>query len=209
MYYGNMNNPEAFEAKDQYFFGSEMIVAPITEPARPGTTQVEKRVWLPDGRWVNFFTGEELPGGGWHLTRADLEDIPCYAKPGAIIPLGPVAAWGGLDNPTTLDVFVFPGADNQFNLFEDDGGTTDYLRGKYCITRFSLKADRFTIHPAEGDLALIPPDRTYRIHLRGVEGSVSASIPGSYDPSTRTFSMDPFTLSSKEGRSVQFKLSSS
>ena len=168
MYYGANSNAAAFEAKDQYYFGSELIVAPITAPSNPKTGSATKRVWFPPGAWTNFFTGGQVTGGQWRDVTAALEDIPVYAKAGAIIPLAPKVTWGGLDNPTELDIYIFPGADNTFDLYEDDGETTDYQHGKYAITRFSLKDGVFTVHPTQGDLSVIPARRTYRIHLRGV-----------------------------------------
>jgi len=169
MYYGNMNNASAFEAKDQYFFGSELIVAPITQPSNPETGLTTKRVWFPAGTWFNFFNGESFIGEGWHEIDASLEDIPVYAKAGAIIPLAPKPAWGGIDNPIELDLYIFPGADNAFELYEDDGETIDYQSGKYAITRFSLHGNTFTIHPASGDLSVIPSSRTYHFHIRGMK----------------------------------------
>jgi alpha-glucosidase (family GH31 glycosyl hydrolase) len=168
MYYGDMLDASAFEAKDQYYFGSELIVAPITHPSNPKTGLASKRVWLPAGTWFNFFTGEQVSGGEWRDVQAALEDIPVYAKAGAIIPLAPRPKWGGIENPTELDIYIFPGADNTFDLYEDDGETTDYQQGKYAITRFSLKDGGFTVHPAQGDLSVIPAQRTYRVHLHGV-----------------------------------------
>jgi alpha-glucosidase (family GH31 glycosyl hydrolase) len=168
MYYGNMENASAFDAQDQYFFGSELIAAPITDAVRPETGFAVKRIWFPAGEWHNFFTGERFQGGQWHEIKAALEDIPVFAKAGAIVPLASQPAWGGLDNPTELHLHIFPGADNVFELYEDDGETTDYQRGKYAITRFSFRGDVFTIHPAEGDLSVIPSTRTYFIHLHGV-----------------------------------------
>lgn len=169
MYYGN-SNPEAFNAPDQYFFGSELIAAPVTHPADARSGVATKRVWLPYGTWFNFFTGESLAGGKWIEVQAALEDIPVFVKAGAIVPLAPKVGWGGVDNPTELHLHVFPGADNSFDLYEDDGETTDYQRGQYAITRFELKGDTFTIHPTQGDLSVIPAQRTYHIHLnRSVE----------------------------------------
>jgi alpha-glucosidase (family GH31 glycosyl hydrolase) len=171
MYYARSaddSNASAFEAQDQYFFGSELIVAPIIAPSDPKTGFATKKLWLPSGSWFNFFTGESFVGNRWHEIKASLEDIPVYAKAGAIIPLAPKPVWGGIDNPTELDVYIFPGADNTFNLYEDDGETTEYQQGKYAITRFELKNNTFTIHPAEGDLSVIPAKRTYRVHLHGV-----------------------------------------
>jgi len=208
MYYGNMEAPQAFEAKDQYFFGSELIAAPVVEPAHTSSTRVEKRVWLPDGTWTNFFSGEQLSGNQWHTVTAGLEDIPVFAKPGAIVPLAPMTGWGGTENPETLDLYVFPGADNVFELFEDDGLTTDYQKGEYCITRFSLDNNVFTIHAAEGNLDLIPSSRIYRVHLRGVDPVVKTSISGNFDASTHTLSLEPFSLKSSQAFSIEIPLPS-
>ncbi|HCS38394.1 MAG TPA: alpha-xylosidase [Anaerolineaceae bacterium] len=205
MYYGNMDSPQAFEAKDQYFFGSELIAAPITEPANNDTHLVNKRVWLPDGTWTHFFTGEHFIGNQWHAISADLEDIPVFAKPGAIVPLAPFVARGGVDNPDVLDVYVFPGADNSFELYEDDGLTTDYQCGEFCITRFTLQDGVFTIHAANGNLHLIPASRTYRIHLRGVDQTSSDHVSGEYNSQTRTLSIEPFVLPSNHSCSINFK----
>ncbi len=198
MYYGNMNVASAFKAKDQYFFGSELIAAPIIEPADSRTGVAIKPVWLPAGTWFNFFNGEQVTGGQWHEVKAALEDIPVYAKVGAIIPLAPKVGWGGIDNPKELEIYIFPGADNTFELYEDDGESTDYQRGKYAITHFSLQDNLFTIHPAEGDLSLIPANRIYRIHLRGVDSSTKASVSGKYNPALHTLSLEPISLMPKE-----------
>ena len=141
----------------------------------------------------------------WHTVKAALEDIPVYAKAGAIVPLAPTVGWGGIENPKELDLYIFPGADNHFELYEDDGETTDYRRGKYAITLFTLKKNKFTIQAPSGDASLIPSQRTYRIHLRGVDESASASLPGKYDSATRTLSLEAVTLSPAESLQVQLK----
>jgi len=171
MYYADNSNASAFEAQDQYFFGSELIVAPIIVPSDPKTGLATKQVWFPSGTWFNFFTCEQYQGDQWYEISATLEDIPVFAKAGAIVPLAPKPKWGGIDNPTELDVYIFPGANNTFDLYEDDGETTDNQHGRYAVTRFELKNNILTIHPAEGDLSVIPTKRTYRVHLRGVNNS--------------------------------------
>jgi len=178
------SNASAFEAQDQYFFGSELIVAPIIAPSDPKTGLATKQVWFPSGTWFNFFTGEQYQGDQWHEITATLEDIPVFAKAGAIIPLAPKPKWGGLDNPTELDIYIFPGVDNTFDLYEDDGETTDYQHGKYAVTRFDLKDNTFTIHPAQGDLSVIPAKRTYRIHIN------------------RAITLEPFTIAPNESRTI-------
>jgi alpha-glucosidase (family GH31 glycosyl hydrolase) len=202
MYYGNMDCPEAFEAKDQYFFGTELLAAPVVKPVNPKTGLASQKVWFPPGTWFNFFTGEQITGDGWHTLKSGLEDIPVFAKAGAIVPLAPRAGWGGIENPAELDLYVFPGADNLFELYEDDGETTDYQRGKYAITRFILEKNVFTIQSVSGEAGLVPPERTYRIHLRGVDEITS--LNGQYDPSTRTLSLEAVILTPTDSLQIQF-----
>jgi alpha-glucosidase (family GH31 glycosyl hydrolase) len=202
MYYGNMAAAAAFDAKDQYFFGSELIAAPITKPAQSDTGVAVKRVWFPAGNWYNLFNGEQFTGQGWHEIKATLEDIPVFAKAGAIIPLAPRVGWGGIDNPQELDIHVFPGADNTFELYEDDGETTDYQHGKYAITRFSIQNNIFTIHTADGDQSVIPASRIYRIHMHGVDSTTTASVSGKYDSAIRTLSLEPISLTPKESFTI-------
>lgn len=209
MYYAAMNNPDAHKAVDQYGFGSELVAAPFLSPAKTPDGISARQVWLPaaSAPWINFFSGKPLAGGRWHTVQGALEDIPVFARPGAIVPLAPATGWGGLDLPETLDVYVFPGAENEFELFEDDGETTGYQRGGYALTRFSLKVLEdgrlaFTIHPAASGqpeaLHRLPARRTYRIHLRGVEAGVTASQPGEYDAATRTLHIAPVSLTPYE-----------
>jgi hypothetical protein len=204
MYYGNMEAAPAFEANDQYFFGSELLVAPILKPANPTTGIAIRKAWFPAGSWFNLFNGEQVTGGQWHGIHATLEDIPVFAKAGAIVPLAPKVAWGGIENPSELDVYIFPGADNEFALYEDDGETTDYQHGKFAITRFTLVNGQFTLHPAKGDLSVIHASRTYHIHMRGVDEKASASLPYTYESSTRTLDLEPVTLTPGETLAVKF-----
>jgi len=207
MYYTD-NEPAAFEAKDQYYFGSELLVAPFLAPGDEKTGIARRRAWLPRGTWFNFFNGQAMQGGGWHTLEGQLEDIPVFARQGAILPLAPRTGWGGIENPAQLEIHVFPGADNRFELYEDDGETTAYRQGNYALTPFTLTQrdgrSVFTIHPAQGDLSLLPPERMYRIHLRGINESVSASLPGVYDPATRTFLLKPVTLSPTDSLEIIF-----
>ncbi len=194
MYYGNMHAEAAFEAKGQYFFGSELLVAPVTEPADPRSSKAVKRVWFPEGEWFNFFSGERYSGGQWQEISAALEEIPVFARAGAIVPLAPKPVWGGIENPSELDIYIFPGADNTFELYEDDGETTDYQRGKYAITRFSLQGSQFTIQAVEGDADVVPLVRTYRLHLRGIDNAPN-----------HTLSLDAFQLTPEQSQMISLK----
>jgi hypothetical protein len=228
MYYdGKGSQADAFRASDQYYFGSELVVAPFLAPAQEPHGLARRKVWLPitpggaqaksSQPWTHFFNGQTYPGGTWHSIQGNLEDIPVFARPGAIVPLSPPRGWGGIDLPEELDIYVFPGAENEFFLYEDDGETTSYLQGDYALTRFTLKPGddgqlEFTIHPAEseqaGAIQRLPSRRTYRIHLRGVEPIVTASLATAYDSATRTLSTEPFGLTPHEAIRVIFHMRS-
>jgi alpha-glucosidase (family GH31 glycosyl hydrolase) len=171
LYYSHPEARDAYACQQAYWFGSELIAAPFTSPALADLGLSRQPVWLPEGDWFNFFTGERV-AGGWRVEYGDLSAIPVFAKAGAIVPLGPKVGWGGVANPDALIIHVFAGADNQFALYEDDGETTAYQAGRWAQTLFEQQwgAQRlsFSIAPATGDTALLPATRTYTLVLHGV-----------------------------------------
>jgi len=77
------------------------------------------------------------------VIHGDLEDIPLFARAGAIVPLAQVKGWGsaGVENPQHLIVRVFPGKEGSFEMYEDDGWSTGYRKGKYWVTKFEMKME--------------------------------------------------------------------
>ena len=209
MYYEDVS-AAAFACPDQYYFGSELVAAPVVKPARRSDGLAQQRVWLPHGAWFNFFTGERHEGGRWHNLQSSLEQIPVFAKAGAIVPMGPKVGWGGVENPERLDIYLFPGASNRFELYEDDGETSGYQRGEYAITGFTLEQEGtrliFSILPVTGESCLVPIERTYRLHLRGVGAGVSCEHPATYDASKRTLDLEAVRLALGEAWSVEFSI---
>jgi len=199
MYHVYPESPQAYCCPNQYCFGSELVVAPYVQKANPETRLSRQVIWLPDGDWFDFFSGEHYQGGRWRAVYGRLQDIPVFAKAGAIVPLAPKVSWGGIDNPAELDVHIFPGADGQFTLYEDDGDSTAYLQGAYCLTTFvqSWHDDtlRFTIEPTNGDTTLTPARRHYRLLFRGVsEADASVEVNGMPVPFDKTYDHDTETL---------------
>jgi alpha-glucosidase (family GH31 glycosyl hydrolase) len=209
LYYTNPQDEDTytFAAYQTYWFGSELLAAPFTQPAQVETGLSRQNIWLPEGDWFDFFSGERLQGKGWRTVHGVLDDIPVYAKAGAIVPLGPQVGWGGIENPESLRLMVFPGADNVFELYEDDGETTVYLRGAYALTRFAQTWERdsltLTVSPANGDLNLVPGERKFIINFRGVAAPdrISVSLNDSplnlesgYQADTETLELAPVTL---------------
>jgi alpha-glucosidase (family GH31 glycosyl hydrolase) len=174
LYYSNPEDKDTytFAADHTYWFGSELLAAPFTRPAHAETGLSRQNIWLPEGDWFDFFSGEKLNGLGWRTVYGVLDDIPVYAKAGGIIPLNTQVMWAENENPSELELLIFPGADNIFELYEDDGETTAYQEGKFALTDFSQawgeNSLKFTISPSEGDRSLLPQNRRYTLKFRGI-----------------------------------------
>ena len=171
MYYDFPEEKAAYACPDQYMYGDKLLVAPFISPKEDQTQLSRKVVWLPRGGWYGFFDGVYYPEG-WYAIYGKLSEIPVFARAGAIVPMGKKTGWGGIDNPGALDVFVFPGANGTFELYEDDGDSNYYLNGKHATTRFSQEWDDkklvFRVLPAEGDVSQVPSQRGYDLHFRGI-----------------------------------------
>jgi alpha-glucosidase (family GH31 glycosyl hydrolase) len=210
MYYWNPEDDGAYDSRDQYWFGSQLVAAPFVDPADPEIGLSKKRFWLPDGDWFNFFDGTRRKGG-WQVIYGGMEDIPVFAKAGAIVPLGPDLGWGGVQNPEQVEIQVFPGQDNAFELYEDDGETNDYKAGKGAFTRFSSSwtgsSLRFRIDAVQGEIGYIPKGRSYQIVFKGIRqpDSLSARRDGkpvlihfSYDEANQSLSLNAGQLDPDE-----------
>lgn len=219
VYYTDPNeNTFTFTAYNTYWFGSELLAAPFTKPAHAETGLSRQNVWLPQGDWFDFFSGERLQGDGWRTIYGTLDDVPVFAKAGAIVPLGPKVGWGGIENPETLRMFIFPGADNVFELYEDDGETTGYTRGEHAITKMEQTWDgdslTLTISPVKGDVKLISEERSYILNFRGVAAPDEISITqngsaltaeSNYDDVTETLTLTPILLTPNDELIVTIK----
>src|SRR5262249_11958401 len=101
---------------DEYLWGPDLLVAPVTEK---GATS--RRLYLPRGRWYDFWSGERHEGGREIDRPVDLATVPLYIRAGAILPMGPVRQYTGEEVDGPLSLRVYPGADGRFQLYEDDG----------------------------------------------------------------------------------------
>lgn len=181
MYYTHPKCSAAYEVKNQFWFGSELMVAPITEPKDPVDNLAKTTVWLPEGKWFDFFTGtryESSRGRKLDVFRS-LDDYPVFAKSGAIIPMMQING-NNIENPENMEVAVFPGADNEFVLYEDEGEFDNYKNGAFVTTKmeqkFTSSNSIFTISPAEGDTSLIPSKRTWKISFRGFSENMQIKV---------------------------------
>lgn len=141
------HDSEAVKLGSEYLWGRDLLVAPVTEKAAKSW-----RVYLPAGDWFDWWTGEKVSGGQWTERPVDLATMPIYVRAGAIIPFDPVRQYMSeqVDGPTSLK--IFPGADGEFTLYDDDGESPAYLKGTDSKTvwircRWNNATRRLTVEP--------------------------------------------------------------
>lgn len=170
--------PETYDEplyKNEFYYGSELFVCPITTPKDEIMNRVVHRIFLPNGVWYDFKTGKKFTGGNRYVTFYKDEDYPVYAKTGAIIPLAKLDPQNINDTsaPKTLEIQIFPGRSNTYKMYEDDGTSSMYKEGYSFTTEINYyyKEDDFSvsIEPIEGKLGIIPEKRNYIIRFRNTK----------------------------------------
>ncbi len=128
------DDPDTYDKDFQYMFGEELLVAPAMD-----NEETTRDVYLPRGKWIDYWTGESYTGPRNISYTAALDKIPLFVKAGAIIPMQPDMNYVGHKpvDPLTLDIYPFKTSD--FVLYEDDGETEDYKKGAFALTRFVCK----------------------------------------------------------------------
>ena len=168
MYYLEPEQPEAYEVPNEYYFGTELVVCPITEPMDKATGTACVKAWIPEGKWYDIFSGLKYDGGRMLELYRSLEDIPVLAKEGAIIPLTDLTEYtNSVENPKELAVKIVPGKKNAFILMEDTGDTCEDKEENWAQTKLEWK-NEFIIHPANGNLDVIPKRRTWKMEFYGI-----------------------------------------
>ena len=166
MYYSYPEIEQAYNVPNQYMFGSELMVCPITTPQHKSLNMGSVKAWLPKGRWVDIFTGRSYTGEQEIVLFRDLNTIPVLARQGAIIPLS-LDEGNSVDNPKSLEIWAFSG-NGTFTMIEDNS-KTDYDAHK-VKTEFSISYSdnkvTFTIKAAQGDLSVIPSRRNYTVKIK-------------------------------------------
>ncbi|KAL2192884.1 glycoside hydrolase family 31 protein [Corynascus similis CBS 632.67] len=122
MYWNHPNDEEAYKVPTQYYFGPDLLVAPITSPNSTVTLLGGVRAWLPPGRYIDLVHPRLVYDGGryMHLHR-ELSKIPVLAHEGTIVPLDttPNPGNGAVARPTEITILLVVGRDAHFELVEE------------------------------------------------------------------------------------------
>jgi len=169
--YFDQEDPQTHFRTDEFIFGDQILVCPIQEPNAKG-----RRMYIPRGKWHNFWTGEVLEGGMEKWVVADIDKIPIFIKEGAIIPKYPVQQYvGELEiSELALDVYFKIGTEDS-SVYEDAQDGYDYKKGGFSARNFKLtgKANELIIQQFK-DGTYITPYENFKIKMIGLPFKIAS-----------------------------------
>ncbi|EHQ28896.1 glycoside hydrolase family 31 protein [Mucilaginibacter paludis] len=154
---------QVYNIGNQYMFGKSLMVSPVTQAG-----QKEQAVYLPGGAlWYDFWTGKAYDGGKSITAATPIDILPLYVKAGTIIPWGPQVQFAEEKKWDNLEIRVYPGADGDFTLYEDENDNYNYESGKYTEIPFHWdnKSLTLTIDKKKGGFAGTLVSRKFNIIL--------------------------------------------
>ena len=188
---------KVWDMTDEFLFGRSILAAPIVDPqyteekiirtdAMTGWDKQDVRGKIDDGRsvdwtatksavkylpkgatWYDFWTNKQYKGGQTVTLETTFDRVPMFVRAGSILPLGPEMQWVGEKKWDDLELRVYPGADGQFVLYEDEGDNYNYEKGVYSIIQFSWndKMHTLTISDRQGSYPGMLQNRQFTVVL--------------------------------------------
>ena len=168
------NDFAAGKIEDQFMFGESLMIAPVLQRKAKA-----RRVYLPEGRWTDFWDGREFSGSGFIEVKTGLSDLPIFVREGSILALQkkPEAKipWPELK----LEIYPARSA-GRFSLYEDDGESEDYLNGKFSLREFAIEPNSngysFSIGPKSGNFSI--PSRPVLARFHSLKSKPQIQIDG-------------------------------
>ncbi len=171
------NLEEAYRHSHEYLVGEDMLVAPVLDPSG------NRKVYLPPGRWIDFFSGRRYDGGGSFTAHYAVDQTPVFVRDGAIITEQAVSDFSDAKPLDSVILNVYGSGAGRFELYEDDGNSLAYLKGQYALTAMSYEMGGDGLHhlligPTEGAYAGEVRSRSYEIRIHGAGRPSSISVDG-------------------------------
>lgn len=171
LYYEWPEENKAYTVEDEYLFGDNILVSPISTPACSDGTS-ERKTWLPQGLWFDVCRNKIRFGGQTITDQYGLDEIPYFIRLGSIIPCNPPLSHLKAE-PSSLTLWVIPGADGKGNLYEDQGDSEAYKDGGFATTLFtqthSIEGTTLTINPRQGSYDGMQNERAWQVVFFSVE----------------------------------------
>lgn len=182
IYYLEPENEKAYNYPNEYYFGEDLLVCPITEKGDELSKLSRVKAYLPKGYWVDIFTGIKYAGEREIEIYRSLDDIAVFARLGSILPLDARKSGNEIDNPNELDLHVFAGADGSYSLAEDASELADFVEKEWRYTEFYGKIKEnfldyndkkysyeFNIEAVKNNIADSIKKRKYNIYFHGIK----------------------------------------
>ncbi|HEX5461127.1 MAG TPA: TIM-barrel domain-containing protein [Steroidobacteraceae bacterium] len=167
---------QAYRHFHEYYFGEQMLVAPVLDASG------ERTVYLPPGRWMDFFGSKHYQGGTTFSAHYAVDATPVFVREGAIVPEQALSRHDARAEPGPLIVNVYGDGNGRFDLYEDDGISLDYERGKYALTPMTYHTDgarhRLLIGPTTGSYEGQREARKYELRIHATRRPPSISVNG-------------------------------
>ena len=168
---------------DEYLFGPSILVSPVYTQ---GATS--RSVYLPAATWYDFWTGEKIAGGQRITADAPLAKLPLYVRAGSIVPMGPAMEWSTQKPADPIELRIYPGADGDFTLYEDENDNYDYTKGQHATIalHWNDAEHTLTIGARQGSYPGMAPQHTFRVvvvgkdHGTGIGETASANTTATY-----------------------------
>lgn len=190
----DFRNDKAIQSiPDEYMFGPAFLVSPVTERmySIPGTTGVKTRkVYLPAGTtWYDFWTGESVKGGQTLDVPVPIDILPLYVKAGSLLPMGSYLQYATEKPADPIELRIYPGADGEFTLYEDENDTYNYEQGKFAVVtmHWNDAKRQLTIDTRKGSFPGMQEQRIFNLVVvskgngNGVEPAAKTTTTVKYD----------------------------
>src|SRR5215472_12652532 len=172
LYYDWPEASEAYDYKNEYLFGDQMLIAPVVTPGDKVSGLATQKIWLPKGEWIEWPTGKHFSGPTSVDRSFSVDQTPVYLKAGAIVPMQQEMSYTGERHLDPLIVNVWPldpGTSTSYTLYEDNGVAEQYQHGVFARTPIKATQTgdtlRVEIGPVEGGFAGMLKSRGYTLRL--------------------------------------------
>jgi len=190
------NDSNAVARNDEYMFGRNLLVKPVTDPMYTYKDQQKRGhlifpdvkkaaaptdVYLPAGNdWFDFWTGARHAGGSTIQRLCPIDIIPVFVKAGSILPWGPAVQYSSEKPWDNLEIRVYPGADGTFTLYEDEGDNYNYEKGAFTEIPFAWNESKreLTIGTRRGHYRGMIKNRQFRVVVIGESGEHTVKYNG-------------------------------
>ena len=166
----DQTDPQTHYRNDEFIFGEKILACPVTGPNQKG-----RRMYIPLGKWYNFWSDEVVEGGTEQWVDADLDSMPIYVKEGAIIPKYPIQQFVGEKtiDELTLDVYYKQGKEVS-EVYEDATDGYDYIKGRYSLRTFKLNGKKKELIIQQHKSGkFITTYKTFKLNLHGLPFEIS------------------------------------